>query len=352
MKIRGACPHDCPDTCAVITEVEDGRAVNFYADPEHPITQGWLCAKVRPYLDHVYHPDRLHYPLRRVGAKGGGQWARISWDEALAEIGWRWREIIAEYGAAAILPYSYSGTLGLVQMSVCNGRFWNRLGASRLERSICGAAAEMAVEHTLGTRRSQRYEDVAHSRLVIVWGHNPVTTAPHFMPHLKNAQRQGTQLVVIDPRATRTAKGADWHLAPKPATDGALALGLAHVIVADGLHDEEWLAANTVGWPELQARLADYPPDRVATITGLPQDDIVALARLYAAAQPALIKIADGLQRHPNGGQTTRAICALPAITGQYGVRGGGLAYSTSGYLKWDGAALHKWAECPPRRGV
>ncbi len=348
MKIRGACPHDCPDTCGVITEVEDGRAVNFYADPDHPITQGWLCAKVRPYLDHVYHPDRLQYPLRRVGAKGGGQWARISWDEALAEIGWRWREIIAEYGAAAILPYSYSGTLGLVQMSVCNGRFWNRLGASRLQRSICGDAAEMAVEHTLGTRRSQRYADVAHSRLVIVWGHNPVTTAPHFMPHLKNAQRQGTQLVVIDPRATRTAKGADWHLAPKPATDGALALGLAHVIVADGLHDEEWLDANTVGWPELQARLADYPPERVAAITGLLQDDIVALARLYATTQPALIKIADGLQRHLNGGQTVRAICALPAITGQYGVRGGGLAYSTSGYLQWDGAALHKWAECPP----
>jgi anaerobic selenocysteine-containing dehydrogenase len=151
MKVHGACPHDCPDTCGVITEVVDGRAVNFYGDPDHPITQGWLCAKVRPYLDHVYHPDRLQYPLRRVGPKGSGGWARITWDEALAEIGARWRAIIAEHGAAAILPYSYSGTLGLAQMSVCNGRFWNRLGASRLERSICGAAAEFAVEATLGS---------------------------------------------------------------------------------------------------------------------------------------------------------------------------------------------------------
>ncbi len=348
MKIYGACPHDCPDTCGVITEVEDGRAVKFYADPDHAITQGWLCAKVRPYLDHVYHPDRLTQPLRRVGPKGSGQWQPITWDEAIGEIGTRWRAIIAEYGAAAILPYSYSGTLGLVQMSVCNGRFWNRLGASRLERSICGAAAEFAVEATLGARRTSRYEDVSHSKLIIVWGHNPVSTAPHFMPHLTKAQRAGAQLVVIDPRRTRTAKGADWHIAPKPATDGALALGLAYVIVAEGLGDEAWLAEHTVGWPELRARLAEYPPVRVAQITGLSEAVIVRLARLYATTQPALIKIADGLQRHLNGGQTVRAICALPAITGQYGVRGGGLAYSASGYLQWDGETLKKWAECPP----
>jgi anaerobic selenocysteine-containing dehydrogenase len=348
MKVYGACPHDCPDTCGVITEVENGRAVDFYADPDHPVTQGWLCAKVRPYLDHVYHPDRLQYPLRRVGAKGGGQWRRISWEEALAEIGQRWREIIADYGAAAILPYSYSGTLGLVQMTVCNGRFWNRLGASQLERSICGAAAEFAVEATLGIRHTQPYEDVSHSQLVIVWGHNPVSTAPHFMPHLKDAQRAGTQFVVIDPRRTRTAKGADWHIAPKPATDGALALGLAHVIVNENRHDEAWLVQNTVGWPELQARLADYPPERVAEITGLPVEDIVKLARLYASVKPGLIKIADGLQRHPNGGQTVRAICALPALTGQYGVRGGGLAYSASGVVAWDREAVHKSSECPP----
>lgn len=344
--IHGACPHDCPDTCGFITEVENNRAINFYADPEHPITEGWLCAKVRPYLERVYHPDRLPYPLRRVGPKGSGQWARITWAEAIAEITGRWQEIIAQYGAAAILPYSYSGTLGLVQMTVTNNRLWNRLGASQLQRSICGSAAELAVESTLGARYSQPYEDVAHSRLVIIWGHNPVTTAPHFMPHLKNAQRNGCQVIVIDPRRTRTARGADWHLAPLPNTDGVLALGLAHVIVAENLHNEAWLKTHTLGWPQLRERLAAYEPARVAAITGLPETAIIDLARLYATTQPALIKFADGLQRHQHGGQTVRALLALPALTGQYGVRGGGLAYSTSGYFKW--AGVSHLENCPP----
>ncbi len=347
-RVRGACPHDCPDTCGIVTEVANGRATNFYGDPDHPITQGWLCAKVRPYLNHVYHPDRLTQPLRRVGPKGSGQWQQISWDEAISEIGRRWRAIIAEYGAEAILPYSYSGTLGLLQMGVVNGRFWNRLGVSQLERTICGAAAEFAVEATLGSRRSQPYEDVQHSRLVIIWGHNPVSTAPHFMPHLLQARKNGTQLVVIDPRRTRTARLADWHIAPKPGSDGALALGMAQHIVQNGWHDEVWLAQHTIGWPELRARLAAYPLGRVAQITGLPEADIARLAEFYAETTPSLIKIADGLQRNFNGGQNVRAICALPAIMGQYGRRGGGLAYSTSGYVPWNGEAIHKWADCPP----
>ncbi|MCO5203767.1 MAG: molybdopterin oxidoreductase family protein [Anaerolineae bacterium] len=347
-KIYGACPHDCPDTCGVITEVEQGRAVKFYASSDHPVTAGWLCAKVRPYLDHVYHPDRLLHPLRRSGAKGGGEWQRISWAEALGEIGERWRAVIDQHGAEAILPYSYSGTLGAVQMGITSGRFWNRLGASQLERSICGAAAEMAVNHTLGVRQSQSYHDVVQSKLVIIWGHNPVSTAPHFMPHLRKAQKDGCKLVVIDPRRTRTAQSADIHIAPKPATDGALALGIAHIIVNADLHNEAWLAANTVGWPELRARLAEYAPERVAAITGISAETLSELAHLYATTQPALIKIADGLQRHPNGGQTVRCILTLPALTGQYGVRGGGLAYSTSGYVQWDDDAVNKWAECPP----
>jgi len=346
--IHGVCPHDCPDTCSFITEVKDNRAVNLYGDPHHPITQGWLCAKVRPYLEHVYHPDRLLYPLKRVGPKGSGQWARLSWDEAIAEIAERWQQIIARYGAAAILPYSYSGTLGLVQMSVTNGRFWNRLGASRLQRAICGNAAETAVEATLGARHSPSYEEVAHSRLILIWGHNPASTAPHFMPSLTAAQREGCQVVVIDPRRTRTARGADWHVAPLPGSDGALALGMAHVIVAEKLHQPDWLKNHTVGGPEFQERLVDYPPSRVAAITGLKEKIILDLARRYATTTPSLIKISDGLQRNLQGGQTIRAICALPALTGQYGLRGGGLAYSTSGYLQWDKAALHHWDECPP----
>jgi anaerobic selenocysteine-containing dehydrogenase len=326
----------------VITEVEDGRAVAFRGDPEHPIARGWLCAKVRPYLDHVYHPGRLTHPLRRSGAKGSGQWQRIGWAEAIAEIAARWKEIVARFGAEAILPYSYSGTLGLVQMTVASARLWNRLGASQLQRSICGAAAEQAVEATLGARWSPPYEDVLHSRLVIVWGHNPVSTAPHWMPFLRQAQHRGCRLVVIDPRRTLTARGADWHLQPLPGSDGALALGLMHVIVGNRLHDEAWLNAHTIGWPQLRERIAEFPPERVAETTGLSQEDIVELAHLYAGSQPALIKIADGINRNRNGGQNVRAICALPAVTGQYGVRGGGLAYSTSGYLKWDNAAVNK----------
>ena len=343
--IRGACPHDCPDTCGFVTEVVDGRAVAFYRDPQHPVTDGWLCGKVRPYLDHVYHPDRLTHPLRRVGPKGAGEWKRISWDEAISAIGDTWRPIIAEHGAEAILPYSYSGTLGLVHMGVSSGRFWNRLGASQLDRAICGAAAEYAVETTLGARWAVAYDDVAHSKVILIWGHNPASTAPHFMPHLKAAQRDGCVVVVIDPRRTRTARTADWHIAPRPGTDGALALGMAHVIVSEGLHDEAWLTEHTTGWPELRRRIVDYPPQRAAEIAGLPVEDVEKLARLYAGSKPGLIKIADGLQRNRMGGQSVRAILMLPAITGQYGVRGGGLSYSASGYLKWDGEAVNKWQE-------
>jgi anaerobic selenocysteine-containing dehydrogenase len=347
IRVRGVCPHDCPDTCGIVTEVEDGRALRVYADPEHPIAKGWLCAKVRPYLEHVYHPGRVLHPLRRVGPRGSGRFERIGWSEALQEIGRRWKEIISREGAEAILPYSYSGTLGMVQMTVASARLWNRLGASQLRRSICGAAAEYAVEATLGKRLSPPYPDVVHSKLVIIWGNNPVSTGPHFMPFLRDAQHRGCQVVVIDPRRTLTAQSADHHIAPLPGSDGALALGLAHVLANEGLHDESWLGAHTVGWPELRQRLADYPPQRVAQITGLRSEDILGLARLYGACRPGLIKIADGINRNRRGGQNVRAICALPAITGQYGVPGGGLAYSTSGYLQWDAAAVHHWAECP-----
>jgi anaerobic selenocysteine-containing dehydrogenase len=346
--VRGACPHDCPDTCGTITEVRDGKAIRFYADKQHPITQGWLCAKVRPYLERVYHPDRLTHPLRRVGPKGSGGWARISWGEAIGEIASRWKAIIAEHGAAAILPYSYSGTLGLLQLGICNARLWNRMGASGLERSICGAAAEAAVEATLGARWAPDPADVLQSNLVLIWGHNPASTNPHFMPLLRRAQKAGAYVVVIDPRRTLTARSADEHIQPQPATDGALALGLMHVIFAEKMHDEPWLEANTIGWRALRDRAMAYPPRRVAAITGLPEATIVALARRYATTKPALLKTADGVQRHGNGGQTFRALICLPAIVGQIGVRGGGLFYSTSGYIRWDSQAVDHASECPP----
>src|SRR5215210_6101598 len=334
---RGACPHDCPDTCATLVEVRDGRAVGFHGDPDHPFTQGWLCAKVRPYLDRVYSPDRLQYPLRRVGAKGSGEWARISWDDAIGEIAERWQGIFAEHGAAAILPYSFSGTLRLLQGGVASIRLWNRMGVSGLERSICGAAAETAVKMTLGGRLAPDARDVRHSRLIVIWGHNPASTSPHFMPFLRDAQRDGAYVVVIDLRRSTTARSADEHLRPRPATDGALALGLMHVLFAEGLHDEPWLRANSLGWEDLRDRAAAYPPERVAAIT-----------RLYGTTKPALLKFADGVQRHGNGGQTARALASLPAVVGQIGVRGGGLYYSTSDYVSWQGEALSHRSECPP----
>ncbi|MFO0841267.1 MAG: molybdopterin-dependent oxidoreductase [Gemmataceae bacterium] len=351
--VRGACPHDCPDTCGVITEVAGGKAVGFRGNPDHPITQGWLCAKVRPYLDHVYHPDRLTHPLRRVGPKGAGQWERVSWDSALREIGDRWKGTIAEYGAEAILPYSYSGTLGLVQLTVANGRFWNRLGASQLQRTICCAAAQYAITATVGAIWSAPYEDVLHSRLVLLWGHNPISTAPHFMPFLRQAQRNGCKVVVIDPRRTATAKTADMHVAARPGSDGVLAMGLARLLVERNLHDESWLQAHTFGWFEFRERLARFPLDRVAAETGVSGEQISELASLYGTLKPGLLKTTDGVNRNYNGGQNVRAMCALPAITGQYGTRGGGLSYSTSGYVKWDAEAIHKRSHCPrPGRAV
>ncbi len=346
--IRGACPHDCPDTCATLTEVQDGRAVRFFADPNHPITQGWLCAKVRPYLDRVYHPDRLLYPLRRSGPKGSGQWQRITWDEAIAEIAARWQAIIASDGAAAILPYSYSGTLGLVEMAVASSRLWNRMGASGLARTICDAAATAAVNATLGGKLAPDPRDVLHSRLVLIWGHNPASTNPHFMPLLRQAQRNGAYVVVIDPRRTLTARSADLHLQPRPATDAALALGIIHVLFAEGLHDEAWLREHSIGWEALRERAAHYPPERVEAITGVAAETVVALACRYGTTKPALVKIADGLQRHGNGGQTVRALCCLPAVAGQYGIRGGGLFYSQSGHIVWDAEAVGHASECPP----
>jgi anaerobic selenocysteine-containing dehydrogenase len=235
-----------------------------------------------------------------------------------------------------------------VQLAACNARLWNRMGACGLVRSICGAAAETAVWATLGARMAPDPAEVRHSRLILLWGHNPASTQPHFMPLLREAQRNGAYVVVIDPHRSITARSADEHIQPRPATDAALALGLMHVLFRDGLHDEAWLAANTVGWEDLRERALAYPPERVAAITGVPVEMIESLAYRYGTTKPALLKFADGVQRHGNGGQTSRALLCLPAVVGQIGVRGGGLAYSTSDYVRWDAEALGHARECPP----
>ena len=335
--VYGACPHDCPDCCALETQVdEQGRAVTVRGRNDHPVTKGWLCAKVNRYLERVYHPDRLRYPMHRVGPKGSGLFERISWDEAVAEITSRWSDIIAQHGAQCILPYSYAGTLGLVNNAVVNSRFWNRLGASQLERSICGAAAEEAVILTIGARLAPSPQMLLHSRLILIWGSNPASTAPHIMPFLREAQRKGTRIIVIDPIRTLTARSADRHIQPFPGTDAALALSMMFVMVTENLHKPGWIAAHTIGWESLLERIKQFPPERAAQITSLEVDTILDLARTYATTSPALLRMTDGINRHTNGGQTVRTLASLPAITGQYGLPGGGLMYSTSDWLQWD----------------
>ncbi|HAE84533.1 MAG TPA: molybdopterin oxidoreductase [Ktedonobacter sp.] len=349
--VYGACPHDCPDCCALETEVDEhGRAVSVRGRADHPVTRGWLCAKVNRYLERVYHPERILYPMRRVGSKGNGAFARISWEEAIAEITGRWRTIIAQHGAECILPYSYAGTLGMVNGAVTDNRFWNRLGACRLDRAICGHAAEDAVILTIGGRLAPSPEMLVHSKLVLIWGSNPASTAPHIMPFLRQAQRNGTRIIVIDPIRTLTARSADLHIQPYPGTDAALALALMHVMVTEELHHPEWIAAHTLGWEHLLERIMQFPPERAAGITGLTSETIVDLARSYATTTPALLRVTDGINRHTNGGQTVRTLACLPALTGQYGLPGGGLMYSTSDWLKWDRQAITHITDplCPP----
>src|SRR5947209_7149028 len=349
--VYGACPHDCPDCCALETQVdEQGRAVSVRGRNDHPVTKGWLCAKVNRYLERIYHPDRLRYPMHRVGPKGSGLFERISWDEAIAEITSRWRDIIAQHGAQCILPYSYAGTLGLVNNSVVNSRFWNRLGASQLERSICGAAAEEAVLLTVGARLAPTPQMLLHSKLILIWGSNPASTAPHIMPFLREAQRKGTRVIVIDPIRTLTARSANQHIQPFPGTDAALALSMMYVMVTEELHKPDWIAEHVLGWEHVLERVLQFSPERGAEITGLAEETIIALAREYATTTPALLRISDGINRHTNGGQTVRMLTCLPAIVGQYGVPGGGLMYSTSDWLRWNKAAVgheHDVA-CPP----
>ena len=349
--VYSVCPHDCPDCCALETQVdEQGRAVSIRGRADHPVTRGWLCAKVNRYLERVYHPERLLYPMRRIGPKGSGEFARISWDEAIADIVSHWQGIIGQHGAQCILPYSYAGTLGLVQGAVADTRFWNRLGASGLDRAICGHAAEEAVQLTVGGRLAPSPEMLVDSKLIVIWGSNPASTAPHLMPFLREAQHKGARVIVIDPIRTLTARSADQHIQPYPGTDAALVLAMMYVMVTEGLHKPEWIAEHTIGWEHLLERIMQFPPERAAQITGLACETIVDLARAYATTTPTMLRITDGINRHTNGGQTVRMLACLPALTGQYGIPGGGLMYSTSDWLRWSGTVVgHKYeAVCPP----
>jgi anaerobic selenocysteine-containing dehydrogenase len=347
--VRGACPHDCPDTCAMLVDVEDGRAVRVRGDPAHPVTQGFLCTKVNRYIERTYHPERLRTPLRRVGAKGAGKFEPATWDEALDDIAWRLERVVREWGAEAVLPYSYAGTMGLVQASSMDRRFFHRLGASLLARTICATAGTEAWRHTYGDRFGPTPEEAEHAQLVLLWGTNTLTSNPHLWPALRRARERGARLVAIDPIRTRTAAQCDLHLPIQPGTDAALALGMMHVILRDGLEDRDYLARHAVGWEQLPARVAEWTPERTASVTGLDADAIEALAHSYAQARPSFIRLNYGMQRHAGGGSAVRAVALLPALTGAWREVGGGATLSTSGAFRGvNAAALERPEWSPP----
>lgn len=341
--IRGACPHDCPDTCATLVTVQDGRATRIQGDPEHPFTRGFLCAKVNRYLERTYHPDRLTTPLRRVGAKGEGHFEPVSWEVALDDIAARLGEIAASPdGAQAILPYSYAGTMGLLQGSSVDRRFFHALGASRLDRTICSMAGKVGMSMTVGASVGADGEGVPECDLILLWGTNTLTSNPHLWPHVLAARERGAHIIAIDPLRTRTAEQCDEWLGIRPGTDAALALAIMHVLFAEGLQDDDYLARYTLGADRLRARVAEWPPERAADITGIDAATIRTLARRYGRAHSAFVRINYGLQRHAGGGMAVRTIACLPAITGHWRHAGGGVQLSTSANFRFNNAALER----------
>jgi anaerobic selenocysteine-containing dehydrogenase len=340
--VRGACPHDCPDTCAMLVQVEDGRAVDVRGDPDHPVTRGFLCTKVNRYLERTYHPDRLTTPLRRVGAKGEGRFVPATWDEALDDIAAKLQGVIAEDGPEAILPYSYAGTMGLVQSSSMDRRFFHRLGASLLARTICASAGTEAWRHTYGERLGPTPEEVDRARLILLWGTNTLTSNPHLWPALRRAREAGARVVAIDPIRTRTAAQCDEWLPIRPGTDAALALGMMHVILRDGLEDRGYLESYTVGWEKLPGRVAEWTPERTSATTGIDAATIERLAREYASTRPSFIRLNYGMQRHAGGGMAVRVVALLPAVTGAWRDVGGGATLSTSGAFHVNREALER----------
>jgi anaerobic selenocysteine-containing dehydrogenase len=333
---RVACPHDCPDACLMRVTVDpaSGRAIKVEGDPTHPVTRGYLCNKVNHYLDLVYNDRRVLYPHRRIGPKGpGAKFQRITWDEALTGVVARLKAVIATHGAEAVQPFSYSGTLGMLGFLGMGERFFNKMGAARLERTICTAAGAAAEMHTFGRVGDANIEDLPQMDVVILWGTNLVSTGVHAMPFVNAARDNGAKIIAIDPRVTRTTAFSDWHIQPRPGTDAALALGMMKIIVDRGMHDQDFLRSHTVGWEKLLERLPEYPLDRVETITGIAAADVEKLALLYGGTRRSFIRLNWGIQRHDNGGMMTRAIKLLPVITGA--VRGkGGVCMSTGGEMR------------------
>ena len=350
--IHTVCSHDCPDSCAVLVTVnEEGRAVKVEGDPSQPVTQGFLCGKVAKYLDRVYAPDRVLYPMKRKPgvtkaplSRGCEQEAfeRVSWDEALDGISARLQETSDHYGPESILPYSYAGTIGVLGYGSMDRRFFHRLGASQLDRTICSEAGGQAWNLVYGKKFGTPTEDFRLAKLILAWGANIHGNNIHLWPFVEEARRNGARLVVIDPYRTRTAAVADWHIAIRPGTDVALALGMMHVILNEGLEDRAYIAEMTHGFEALAERAREYTPERVAAWTGMTPGEIEQLAREYATTRPAALRLNYGVQRAENGGAAVRAIAMLPALTGAWKMRGGGGQLSMSGAFAWDKKALER----------
>jgi len=351
--VRGACPHDCPDTCAMLVTVESGRATRVAGDPEHPFTRGFLCAKVNRYIERTYHHDRLLHPLRRVGPKGSGRFERISWDEALAEVAERLDAVRASAeGPQAILPYSYAGTMGMIQGSSMDRRFFHFLGASLLDRTICSMAGTMGMRMTVGANIGADPEGIPWSDLVLLWGTNTLTANPHLWPFVLAARERGAKVIAIDPIRTRTAAQCDDWIGIRPGTDAALALGMMHVLLERGLEDRGFIDAHTLGFDQLRERVREYPPERVSEITGVSAERVVGLAELYGGAAAAFIRVNYGLQRHAGGGMAVRTIACLPALTGHWRHAGGGVQLSSSANFQFDKRALERPELSAPVRTI
>ncbi len=344
-QIRGACPHDCPDTCAFLTEVENGVALKVRGNPAHAHTHGTLCAKVNKYTERTYHPERLLYPLRRVGKKGEGQFERVSWQEALTAIAARLQKI-ADVDSQAILPYSYAGTMGLAQSEGMAARFFHKLGASFLDRTICSSAGTAGLTHTLGAKVGMKVAFFAESKLIIIWGSNSITSNLHFWRYVQEAKRLGAKVWCVDPRRTETAEKCHEHIQLLPGTDAALALAIMHELIAHDWLDHDYIAQHTLGWEKLKERALLWNPERAAQVCGVPAAQIIALAREYGEAakrgEPVAIRLNYGMQRVRGGGNAVRAVACLPALVGAWRQRAGGMLLSSSGQFPVQREALFR----------
>ncbi|MFC0472169.1 molybdopterin oxidoreductase family protein [Halalkalibacter kiskunsagensis] len=337
------CSLDCPDQCGLLVHKKDGKIVKVEGEPNHPVTQGNICNKVRNMTERLYDSNRLSTPLKRVGPKGAGAFAPISWNEAIETIVLKWKQLIDKHGPESILPYSFYGNMGNLTAEGMDRRFFHRLGASQLDRAICSVAGSTGYNYTMGANVGCDPEETTETKLFLMWGINAVSTNMHQMTIAQKARKQnGAKIIVIDVHKNQTGRMADWFVPIRPGTDGALALGMMHILFTEQMVNREFLEDYTVGYAELEEHVRQYDPETVSTITGVPVKDIYTLTRMYGTTSPSLIRIGNGLQHHDNGGMIVRTIACLPALTGAWLARGGGALKSNSSFLDYNTTSLQR----------